>query len=257
MNEEERSRLNAHAIQSQVILIENAKHGEVIHYDNYILGFSGINSYFYNLLIPLNLFGLTDDTLADASAFFTSQGVSYAISLEEHRISDGGEYLTRRRYQSLPPEPILASNNLPNEFIEQTTLTIKKVSTVPGLTAFYMVLKSVYDFFEQDLYKFYPTNQLSSEQISHFVGFVDGNIPVVAATAVYSNNVISIWNTSTLDNFRRKKCAMILLNHILVDAKQKGYDLSLVYARAMGYSLFSNLGYKLFAMRQLFVSQEI
>jgi hypothetical protein len=42
-----------------------------------------------------------------------------------------------------------------------------------------------------------------------------------------------------------------------MDAVEQGCDLGLVYATPMSFSLFNALGYKLYAMRQWFLPQEI
>ena len=76
--------------------------------------------------------------------------------------------------------------------------------------------------------------------------------------SVYAEDVVSIWYLSTLDDFRKRGFASTLLNHILVDAAIKyNCDASLIYASPMGFSLFGKFGYRLYAMRQWFLPQEL
>jgi len=256
MDANQQARLEAHAIEAHMILIETSQEGEVERSGDYVLGYTGAPLPSFNIFIPLTLTGLTDETLADASAFFSSRHTLYAISLEEHRVPDGTEYLSKRRYQPLPPQPIMVLDLLPAKLIEQDRLIIEEVATVPAMTAFYSVLEAVYDYTPEEVMLLFPMKQLQAEEIKHFAGFVDG-VPVTIATAVYAEDVVSIWHLSTLDDFRRQSFASILLNYILVNAAHYGCDASLIYATPMGFSLFGNFDYKLYAMRQLFLPQEL
>ncbi|RME45459.1 MAG: hypothetical protein D6796_10470 [Caldilineae bacterium] len=257
MNDKQRARLDAHAIKAHLLLAEASAEGEVEEKKEYVLGYTGADLPTYNFFIPLSLAGLTDETLADASAFFRSRGVMYAVSLEEHRVPDGTEYLSTRRYQPLPPQPIMAREGLPTETASHAELTVRRVATIPEMTAFYTVLESVFDYTADELMLLFPSTQLKHPHISHFVGYLPDSRPVTAGTAVYADGVVSVWNLSTLDNFRRRGFAVALQNHILADAARQGCDLSLVYATPMGFSLTNRLGYTLYAMRQWFLPQEI
>jgi ribosomal protein S18 acetylase RimI-like enzyme len=250
------ARLDAHSIEAHMILIETSQEGEVERNADYVIGYTGATLPAFNTFIPLALTGLTDETLADASAFFNTRHTLYSISLEEHRVPDGTEYLSKRRYQPLPPQPIMALEKLPDRFDGNNDLVIEQVATVPAMTAVYSVLESVYDYSPEEVLLLFPMSQLQVEEVKHFAGYVDG-VPVTVATAVYAEDVVSIWHLSTLDDFRRRGYATSLVNHILVHARQHDYDASLIYATPMSFSLFGNMGYKLHAMRQLFLPQEL
>jgi len=257
MNDKQRARLDAHAIKAHLLLAEASSEGEVEEKKDYVLGYTGADLPTYNFFIPLSLAGLTDETLADASAFFRSRGVMYAVSLEEHRVPDGTEYLSVRRYQPLPPQPLMACDNLPSEPVAHPELTVRRVATIPEMTAFYTVLESVFDYTPDELMLLFPSTQLNHKQVKHFVGYLSNSQPVTAGTAVCADDVVSIWNVSTLDNFRRRGFAAALQTHMLADAARQGCDLSMVYATPMGFSLTNRLGYRLYAMRQWFLPQEI
>jgi len=257
MDANQRARLDAHAIQAHIILAESSSEGEVERNSNFILGYTSADLPTYNFFIPLALTGLTDETLADASAFFRSRDTMYAVSLEEHRVPDGTEYLSKRRYQPLPPQPVMACTDFPTEAIQQNDLFIELVETVPGMTALYSVLEAVYDYTQEEVMLLFPTSQIGREDIRHYVGYTPDGLPATVGTAICAGNAASIWNLSTLDNFRRRGFAALLLNRILVDAAGRGCDLSLIYTTPMGFSLVNNLGYKLYAMRQWFLPQEI
>jgi len=257
MNDRQRVRLDTHAVQAHMILAAASQEGEVEQTPDYAFGFTGSELPTHNFFIPLTLTGLTDETLADASAFFRSRATMYAISLEEHRVPDGTEYLSSRRYQPLPPQPIMASGNLPTNFREQTALQIKPITTVPGMTALYSVLEAVYDYVPDTAILLFPTTQLGEKHIRHFAGYLPDGRPTTVATAVYSNNAVSIWNLSTMDDFRRRGFASSLLTYILADATRQGCDLAMIYATPMSFSLFNKLNFQLYAMRQWFLPQEV
>ena len=250
------ARLDAHAIEAHMLLIETSQQGEVERSGDYVIGYTGAPLPSFNSFIPLTLTGLTDETLADASAFFNTRQTLYSVSLEEHRVPDGTEYLSRRRYQPLPPQPIMALDKLPPEWDEHPDMTVERVATVPAMTAFYTVLEAVFDYTPEEVTLLFPISQLRVEGIKHFAGFVN-EVPVTVATAVYVEDVVSVWHLSTLDDYRRRGYASALINYILVDAYQEACDASLVYATPMSFSLFNNMGYKLHAMRQLFLPQEL
>ncbi len=256
MDDAQRYRIDKHAIQAQIILAATSAEGEYEEGENYVLAYSGLVIPTFNFFIPLTLTGLTDETLADASAFFRTRQAQYAINLEEHRVPDGTEYLSRRRYLPLPPQPIMAIDALSNQFAPVDKFIIEPVTTIPRLTAFYTLLEKVFDYTINDIITLYPVSQLSVENVQHFVGFTDENIPVTAATAVYTNDVVSIWNLCTVDEFRRHGYAAALVNYILVNAYEQHYTLSLTYATPMSFSLCNHLGYKLYAMRQWFLPSE-
>ncbi len=257
MDANQPARLDAHAIEAHMLLIETSQEGEVERNGDYVLGYTGAALPTFNSFIPLTLTGLTDETLADASAFFNTRHTMYSISLEEHRVPDGTEYLSKRRYQPLPPQPIMALDRLPTERIVQNQVTFIEVATVPAMTAFYSVLEAVFDYAPDEVMLLFPVTQIAVEGVKHFVGFLNDDVPVTVATSVYAEDIVSVWHLSTLDDFRRRGFASILLNHILVDAAKYGCDASLIYATPMSFSLFGNLGYRLHAMRQLFLPQEL
>lgn len=257
MDDNQRTRLDAHAIQAHVIAVATSMEGEVEQTKDYVLGYTGTDLPTCNFFIPLNLTSLTDETLADASAFFHTRDVMYAVSLEEHRVPDGTEFLFKRRYQPLPPQPIMASSHLPADLITQDKLIIEPVENIPQLTAFYTVLESVYDYTSDELMLLFPPAQLHAPKSRHYIGFTPEGIPATAATAICTDRVVSIWNLSTTDNYRRQGFASVMMNRILVDAAKNGCDLSLIYSTPMSFSLFTQLGYKLHAMRQWFLPQEV
>ena len=256
MDADLQTRLDAHAIDAQLLLIETSQEGEIERNGDYVLGYTGAPLPNFNTFIPLTLTGLTDDSLADAAAFFNTRHTYYSVSLEEHRVPDGTEYLSKRRYQPLPPHPIMILDDLPPERIPVEGLTIEQLATVPAMTGFYSVLEAVYDYTIDEVTLLFPMTQLQEPRVKHFAGYVDG-VPITIATAVYCDSIVSIWNLSTLDAFRRRGYAKALVNHILVSAYDDGFDASLIYATPMSFSLFGHLNYKLHAMRQLFLPQEM
>lgn len=251
------ARLDAHAIEAQMILMETSDEGEVERNGDYVLGYTGAALPSFNAFIPLKLTGLTDETLADAAAFFNTRDTMYAVSLEEHRVPDGTEYLSKRRYQPLPPQPIMILESMPTDLLKHENLAIEIVSTVPAMTALYSVLEAVYDYTTEEVRLLFPMTQLQCDEVKHFVGYHDG-IPVTVATAVYAEDIVSIWHLSTLDDYRGQGNATALLNYMLVDAGfYHDCDASLIYATPMGFSLFGKLNYRFHAIRQLFLPQEL
>ncbi len=257
MDEKQRQRLDAHVIQAYATLAKMSAEGEVEYGADYILGYTGADLPTFNFFVPLRLTGLTNESLADAAAFFKTRHAMYAVSLEEHRVPDGTEYLSMRRYQPLPPQPIVVSDTLPVSADARSDFTVKQLATVPDLTAFYSVLRAVYDYTPEEVMLLFPSTHLQAKHLQHYVGYADDGLPVCTGTLICAEGVASVWHLATLDNFRRRGLATSLFNDILFDARKNGCDLSIIYATPMGFSLFNELGFKLFGMRQWFLPQEI
>jgi ribosomal protein S18 acetylase RimI-like enzyme len=186
---------------------------------HWIRGFSGLQLPFFNEFLPLDAAGLTDETLADTAAFFSSRNVYYVS---------------------------------PNTVELNLDLTIERVATVPSLTAFCTIVHAVFDLPLPDLVKLFPARHFEDDRIQHYLAFSDEQ-PVGAGTTVLTDGVASIWNICTLDSYRRRGVASTLLRRMLADVNEFGSDITLVYSTPHAYQLFSNFGFEIYTQRQWFL----
>lgn len=255
-----RAQLDQHIIAAQAKLYRSVAGGTFEITSHWGRGYSGLQNPTFNIFLPMTSEGLTDETLADTAAFFSSRETVYAIELIHDRFPYGPDYLNQRRYQPLPPQPAMyittpQSNHVPSP----AEITIERVSTVPALTAFCSLLHDVFDFPLMDLIKLYSAAQLKDELknvIRHYLAFVDEK-PVGAGTIICINGAASIWNVCTLDEYRRQRVATSLLRCMLAGAAESACTLTMLYATPTAYNLFNKMGFDLFAQRQWFLPPEV
>ena len=254
-----RARLDQHVISAQAKLYRSVAGGTFEITSHWARGFSGMQIPAFNIFLPLSPEGLTDETLADTAAFFSSRETVYAIELVHDRFPYGPNFLNQRRYQSLPPQPAMYITAPPENVRLNLDVEVEHVSTVPALTALCALLHDVFDFPLADLIKLYSAVQLKDDlknTIRHYLAFVDEK-PVGAGTIICTNNAASIWNLCTRDEYRQQRVATTLLQGMLDDAAEIGCSLTMLYATPIAYHLFNKMGFDLFAQRQWFLPPEV
>jgi len=254
-----RARLDQHVIAAQAKLYRAVANGSYEITSHWARGFSGLKIPTFNVFLPLTHEGLTDETLADTAAFFSSRETIYAIELVHDRFPHGPDYLNQRRYQPLPPQPAMYIAAPPENVWLNPEVTLERVSTVPGLTALCSLLHAVFDFALTDLIKLYSAMQLKDDLkniIRHYLAFIDEK-PVGTGTIICINGAASIWNLCTLDEYRRQGVATTLLQRMLSDAAASDCPQTMLYATPLAYNLFNKMGFDLFAQRQWFLPPEL
>lgn len=254
-----RARLDHHVIAALAKLYRSLAGGLFEVMPTWVRGFSGVQLPAFNIFFPTSPESLTDETLADTAAFFSSREVVYSIELVHDCIPHGPAYLTERRYQPLPPQPAMFLQGAPRALPGNEAVHVERISTVPSLTAFCAMLQAVYDFPLPDIIKLFPVNHLKEDvrnHIRHYLAFVEEK-PVGAGTIVCLNGAASIWNVCTLDEYRRQGVATTLIQRMLSEAGENDYSLSMLYSTPQAYSLFSKLGFELYAQRQWFLPPDL
>jgi Acetyltransferase (GNAT) domain len=254
-----RTQLDQHIIAAQAKLYRAVAGGSFEITSHWGRGYSGLQNPAFNIFLPMTSEGLTDETLADTAAFFSSRETVYAIELIHDRFPYGPDYLNQRRYQPLPPQPAMYITAPPNNAPAPLEITVERVSTVPALTAFCSLMHDVFDFPLTDLIKLYSAAQLKDDLknvIRHYLAFVDEK-PVGAGTIICINGAASIWNLCTLDEYRRQRVATTMLHSMLSGAAESDCALTMLYATPIAYNLFNKMGFDLFAQRQWFLPPEL
>ena len=247
-----RANLDEHILAAQATLYRNISGGSFEIMRNWGRGYSGMSTPTLNVFLPLNPSALADDTLADTAAFFASRQTHYAIELVHDRLPEGPDFLNRRRYQPLPPEPAMALDHIPDTLNLNPKVTIRQVTTVPDLTALCALMNAVFDFSLREVAKRFPVPQLKDNRIKHWLAFLDER-PVGAGTVVSVGNVNSLWNVCTVDNYRRQGVATTLVHHMLTNARANGSTASMLYSTAYAYKFFARFGFEIFTQRQWFL----
>ena len=248
-----RSKLDQHILAAESELYGTISGGVFEITPAWARGYSGLRGPHFNVFLPLTQAGLTDDNLADAAAFFVDRRVYYSVELVHDRFPEGPDFLDKRGYESLPPQPAMFLEQFPVDIQPNAEITLETVKTVPALTAFCTILHEVFDFPLADMIKRTPVSHLKSEMVQHYLAFLDEQ-PVGAGTIVYTNGVTSIRDLATVDSYRQCGVGTTLLYRMLSDAQVKRHwDLALLYSTPQAYRLFSKFGFEIYTQRQWFL----
>ena len=247
-----RSILDRHIVDVQALVYRNIAGGLLEIMPHWIRGFSGLQLPIFNTFLPLNPAGLSDDTLADTAAFFSSRDALYTVELIDDFVPGGGDFLNKCHYQSLPPQPVMVMIGQPEEVDRNVDTVITKIDTVPSLTAFCTLLNSVFEFPLKDLIKMYSVSHLKDDRIRLYLAFLD-DLPVSAGALLCTNGAATITNVVTIDDYRRQGVATTLVYRMLADARELDSELVMVSSTAQAYSLFNRLGFETFTQRQWFL----
>ncbi len=248
-----RSKLDQHILAAEAELYGTISGGMFEMTPAWARGYSGLRWPHFNVFLPLTQRGLTDDNLADAAAFFVDRQVYYSVELVHDRFPEGPDFLDKRGYQALPPQPAMFLEQFPADIQPNAEVTIEIVKTVPALTAFCTILHEVFDFPLEDMIKRTPVSHLKSEMVQHYLAFVDEQ-PVGAGTIVCTGGVTSIRNLATIDPYRQRGVGTTLLYRMLSDGREKRQcGLAVLYATPQAYHLFSKFGFEIYTQRQWFL----
>ncbi len=250
-----RNKINQHLVAAQAMFYRSIASGTFEITPHWVRGLSSIPIPSFNTFMPLDWEGLTDDTLADAAAFYASYNVMYAIELVHDTLPDATDYLNRRRYQALPPQPAMLLTDLPTDLSLNGTTLVERVTTVPSHSAFCTLLHDIFDYTLSDILKLYPVAHLKAENkpyLRHYLAFVDDH-PAAAGTLICRHEVATVLNLCTLDRYRRQHVGTTLLHHMLREAVADGFTLAMLYATPQAYQMLTKFGFEMYTQRQWFL----
>jgi ribosomal protein S18 acetylase RimI-like enzyme len=247
-----RSKLDQHLIAARTITYRTLPGGLFEVMPNWVRGFSGLETSIFNTFLPLKPAGLTDDTLADTAAFFSSRNVHYAVELIHDRFPDGPDFLTERRYQSLPPQLAMYLAGAPEDVPLNSDITIERVAVVPFLTAFCSLVHIVFGFPLKDVKKLFPVAYLKEDRIRLYLVFLDDE-PVSGGMAVCVDGGVTICHMCTIDQYRNRGIATTLTHRMLADARKAGCDLAGLYSTPQAFNMYNRLGFEIYTQRQWFL----
>jgi ribosomal protein S18 acetylase RimI-like enzyme len=252
-----RTKLDQHLIMARAKLFRAVAGGSCEIMRDWVRAYSGLSMPSYNIFQPRTLQGLTDDTLADTAAFFSSYDTLYTVELIHDRFPDGPDYLDKLGYQPLPPQMAMFSEGLHLDHSPQvnSAVMVEHITTVPSLTALCTLLNQVFDYSLDDVKKFFPVLHLGQDlrhTIKHYLAFLNEQ-PVGGGTLICLDGVASVWNLCTIDEFRQCGVATTLIDHMLSDADEYGLQLKVLYSSPQAYGLFSRFNFEIYTQRQWFL----
>jgi N-acetylglutamate synthase-like GNAT family acetyltransferase len=252
--------LNKHIISARAALFRTVVGGSFELMPTWVRGYSGLHLPVFNLFVPLAPPGLTDETLADTAAFFSSRDCLYAVELMFDLVPNGADFLNERRYSALPPQPAMVLNRIGmaahSSQTTNTAITVEPVTTVPHLTAFCSLQQQVFDFDPQDMLKRFPVTQLKDDKITHFLAFINDE-PVGAGTLICAGGAASLWHIGTVDAYRNSGVATALVNQMLTIVARQDCRAVMLFSTAQAYQFFGKMGFEIFSQRQWFLPENI
>jgi len=81
------------------------------------------------------------------------------------------------------------------------------------------------------------------DDLFHYLGYLDGQ-PVATATVLYSDGVAGIYNIATLPEARGRRMGSMMTAAPLIDARERGYKVSILHSSQMGYNVYKRLGFE-------------
>lgn len=78
---------------------------------------------------------------------------------------------------------------------------------------------------------------------SHYFVILDGQ-PVATASVIYESGVAGVYNVATLPGYQRKGLASALMATLMLEAKDKGYQYSILHSSERGKVVYERLGYE-------------
>jgi GNAT superfamily N-acetyltransferase len=134
---------------------------------------------------------------------------------------------------------------VPKSFNIPEGMEIKEVLNLEELKTWTDVLVKSFEFPEiVESYKKYFIN-LGTRNLNfhHYLGIFNGK-PVTSAVLFKGEGAAGIFYIGTMPDVRRKGIAKAMVYYILNEAKNEGYNLSVLQASEMGYPLYKKIGFK-------------
>lgn len=88
-----------------------------------------------------------------------------------------------------------------------------------------------------------------------YIGYLN-DLPVATSALVLESGLAGIYAVATIPSVRRKGIGRIMTLIPLIEAKQNGFQIGILQASAMGYSIYSKIGFKEIYKYNLFLQSK-
>jgi GNAT superfamily N-acetyltransferase len=133
---------------------------------------------------------------------------------------------------------------IPESFNIPEGMEIKEVLNLEELKTWTDILVKSFEFPEiVHSYKKYFIAGLESPDSHYYLGFLNGK-PVSTGVLFNSKGAAGLFYIGTIPKVRRQGIAKTMVNHLLREAKNKGYHISILQASEMGYPIYKKIGFK-------------
>lgn len=149
------------------------------------------------------------------------------------------------QYQNRWKAMAINLKTVPNRFNIPKGMKIKEVLNLEELKTWTDVLVKSFEFpiFSKSYKKYFINAGLKNLDFHYYLGFFNGT-PVASSILYKGDGAGGIFYIGTLHEARGKGIAKTMVYHLLNEAKNKGYAISVLQASEMGYPLYKKIGFK-------------
>lgn len=129
--------------------------------------------------------------------------------------------------------------------VTQDELNFERVRTPESCEIFSWLLAKAYGMPEyawEDFAQIVMTIGIRDD-LHHYLGYLEDQ-PVSTATVLYSDGVAGIYNIATLPEARGRRMGSMMTAAPLIDARNRGYKISILHSTQMGLNVYKRLGYE-------------
>lgn len=146
---------------------------------------------------------------------------------------------------------------VPEDFNIPEGMEIKEVLNLEELKTWTDVLVKSFEFPEIAVYykKYFINSGTQNLNFHYYIGLFNGK-PAASAVLFNGEGAAGIFYIGTIPNVRRKGIAKTMVYHLLSEAKNKGYNISILQASEMGYPLYEKIGFKKYYTTKIYRYQK-
>ena len=134
---------------------------------------------------------------------------------------------------------------VPESFNIPEGMEIKEVLSLEELKIWADVLVESFEFpkIAVSYKKYFINARTQNHNFHYYLGFLNGK-PVICAALFKGEGAAGLFYIGTIHEARRKGIALAMVYYLLSEAKNKGYDLSILNASELGHHLYKKIGFK-------------
>ncbi len=195
---------------------------------------------------------INPDNVDAVDLYFAKKGRPYCLLTLHELVPSAASQLAHLGYLEAENLPAMWLNGAPQRWRKAPTdLQISRVETSADLETYRSILASVFFMPRSEVNLVLGEKSLGLEHMSHYLGKVGGE-PVATATLVTDGTLAGIWNVGTVREYGRRGIGSEMMHHVLADARNLGYEESMLLASPEGIPLYERLGYATIANARTF-----
>jgi hypothetical protein len=195
---------------------------------------------------------LDDDLLDDVQRAFAPRGLPYSIRFERDVLPQGGAFLEERGYVGILGDAVMVLETEPTSLAANTVVRVTPVNDSRAMRAFRRAMTAGFGIPAAETERLMGDSQIEDTTIHNYLARLNGKV-VGAGTFIVTEGIVSVWNVTTLRNYRRQGIGATIMLRGLADAYAAGATASMLWSSRAGYRLYERLAYRAVTQIQAFV----